>query len=50
MSAKMELKFTGMNEYIKRLEKMDKFPPALPLHPVIPDNACDLRFTAAAGT
>ena len=26
------------------------FPPALPLHPVIPDNACDLRFTAAAGT
>ena len=26
------------------------YPPALPLHPVIPDNACDLRFTAAAGT
>ena len=25
-------------------------PAALPLHPVIPDNACDLRFTAAAGT
>ena len=24
MSAKMELKFTGMKEYIKRLEKMDK--------------------------
>ena len=25
-------------------------PPALPLHPVNPDNACPLRITAAAGT
>ena len=25
-------------------------PPTLPLHPVIPDNACHLRITAAAGT
>ena len=24
MSAKMELKFTGMNEYIRRLQRMDK--------------------------
>ena len=25
-------------------------PPAHPLRPVIPDNACTLRITAAAGT
>ena len=25
-------------------------PPALPLHPVNPDNACSIRITAAAGT
>ncbi len=25
-------------------------PPALPLHPVNPDNACTIRITAAAGT
>ena len=25
-------------------------PPALPLHPVNPDNACPIRITAAAGT
>ena len=27
-----------------------KLPPTHPLHPVIPDNACHLRITAAAGT
>ena len=26
------------------------YPPTRPLHPVIPDNACHLRITAAAGT
>ncbi len=26
------------------------FPPTHPLNPVIPDNACTLRITAAAGT
>ena len=31
-------------------EMLSKHFPALRLHPVIPDNACHLRITAAAGT
>ena len=33
-----------------RLNIQLALPPTLPLHPVIPDNACSLRITAAAGT